>query len=352
MLYFMILPLSRLGDCMGSIEISIAFQTNKPLSSYGPLAKQVEAFNFDGVTVYNDMLYQPAWLPLLEIARYTSRIKIGPASVNPFTSHPINIAGNIALIDEYSNGRAYLGLSRGAWLDYVNIKPKRPISSLKEAILCIKHLLRKDTAPFVSDSFSLKGGDSLRWKILRSDIPFLLGSWGPKTITSCIEEISEVKLGGTVNPKVVPWIKGLIKSSVLKKQLDPSNIHLVIGSVCVVDEDGEKARSLARKEVALYLPVIANLDPTLNFDNDLLSSIKNAVDKYNFEEASEFIDDKILDTFAFAGTPEDIIDQMSKLVSAGVDRIELGTPHGFNDDSHGIKLLGTQVLPILKEKQK
>ena len=44
--------------------VSVAFQTDKPLAQYGPLAAQVEDYGFDGVTVYNDMLYQPAWLPV------------------------------------------------------------------------------------------------------------------------------------------------------------------------------------------------------------------------------------------------------------------------------------------------
>jgi alkanesulfonate monooxygenase SsuD/methylene tetrahydromethanopterin reductase-like flavin-dependent oxidoreductase (luciferase family) len=85
---------------MASHSVSIAFQTDKPITAYGPLAEAVEQYGFSGVTVYNDMLYQPAWLPLLEIARHTKRVRIGPAAVNPFTSHPINIAGNTALIDE------------------------------------------------------------------------------------------------------------------------------------------------------------------------------------------------------------------------------------------------------------
>ena len=67
---------------------SIAFQTDKPLSAYGPLAKTVEDYGFAGVSVYNDMLYQPAWLPLLEIARHTTRVRIGPAAVNPFHLSP------------------------------------------------------------------------------------------------------------------------------------------------------------------------------------------------------------------------------------------------------------------------
>ena len=107
---------------MPQSTVSIAFQTDQPLAAYGALAQAAEDYGFDGVTVYNDMLYQPAWLPLLEIARHTRRVRIGPAAVNPFTCHPINIAGNIALLDEASQGRAYLGLARGAWLDSLGAK--------------------------------------------------------------------------------------------------------------------------------------------------------------------------------------------------------------------------------------
>ncbi|MEZ4620399.1 MAG: hypothetical protein R2867_33510 [Caldilineaceae bacterium] len=78
-------------------QISIAFQTDKPLAAYGPLAAAVEQHGFDGITVYNDLLYQPAWLPLLEIARATragqnwawpqlTRSPVTP-SILPATSH-------------------------------------------------------------------------------------------------------------------------------------------------------------------------------------------------------------------------------------------------------------------------
>ena len=115
-------------------SVSIAFQTDKSVSAYGPLAKIVEDFGFAGVSVYNDMLYQPAWLPLLEIARHTNRVRLGPAAVNPFTCHPITIAGNIALLDEASHGRAYLGLARGGWLDCVGLHPQRPIPALRKRL--------------------------------------------------------------------------------------------------------------------------------------------------------------------------------------------------------------------------
>src|SRR5215212_7820244 len=147
---------------MNQPTVTIAFQTDKPLVAYGPLAAAVEHYGFDGVTVYNDMLYQPAWLPLLEIARATRRVRIGPAAVNPFTCHPINIAGNIALLDEASEGRAYLGVARGAWLDFLGLEPQRPVTALREALECVRHLLVRSKEPYCGEIFQLAGGDALR----------------------------------------------------------------------------------------------------------------------------------------------------------------------------------------------
>ena len=227
---------------MHNPSITVAFQTDKPLSAYGPLAAAVEQYGFDGVTVYNDMLYQPAWLPLLEMARATQRIQVGVAAVNPFTCHPINIAGNIALIDEAAQGRAYLGLARGSWLDFVGIEPKRSVSALREAMDCVRHLLRRSTEPYPGEIFPLAGGDTLRWTIARAEIPFLLGTWGAATIRACISAINEVKIGGSANPDVVPHFRTVINDAAVQNGRDPAAIGIVVGAVSVVDLDGAAAR--------------------------------------------------------------------------------------------------------------
>ena len=72
--------------------------------------KLIEQLKFNGITVYSDLFFQPPWIPLTQLTQSTSTIRIGVASVNPFVTHPIDIAGNIALLDELSNGRTYLGL--------------------------------------------------------------------------------------------------------------------------------------------------------------------------------------------------------------------------------------------------
>ena len=327
---------------MKNPSFSIAFQTDKPLSAYGPLAKTVERYGFDGVTVYNDMLYQPAWLPLLEMAKATQRVRVGVAAVNPFTCHPINIAGNIALIDEAAQGRAYLGLARGGWLDFVGVEPQRPVAALREAFTCVRHLLRQSREPYAGEIFPLAGGDSLRWSILRPEIPFLLGTWGASTIRACANQITEIKIGGSANPAVIPHFREILTAASPDRA-----IGIAIGAVCVVDEDGVAARRHVKREVALYLPVVAALDPTITLDPALVERLSAAAARYDFDSAAALISDDLLSRFAFAGTPDEVAEQAHALMAAGADRIEFGTPHGLSPET-GLRLLGEKVLPLLK----
>jgi 5,10-methylenetetrahydromethanopterin reductase len=329
-------------------RVSIAFQTDHPLSAYGPLAAAAERAGFDAVSVYNDLLYQPAWLPLLEIARATRRVALGPAAVNPFTCHPVNIAGHAALIDEASGGRAYLGLARGAWHGFLGAEPRRPVTALREAFECVRHLLRRSREPYRGEIFSLAGGDSLRFTIARPELPFLLGSWGMATIRACIREIAEVKVGGTANPALVPRYLAEIGAAAANVGRPTESVGLAVGCVSVVDRDGRAARDLAKKKVALYLPVIASLDSTLGVEPDRLSRIQAASAAYDFAAAAREIPDRLLSQLALAGTPDEVVEQADALYAAGVTRVEFGTPHGL-DESVGLGLLGDAVLPALRK---
>jgi 5,10-methylenetetrahydromethanopterin reductase len=123
--------------------------------------------------------------------------------------------------------------------------------------------------------------------------------------------------------------------------------EIVVGAVTVVVEDGQAARQLARREVALYLPVVATLDKTIHIEPDLLRQLEAATTIFDFDRAANLISDELLRRFAFAGTPTDITHQTLELFDAGVNRVEFGTPHGLTATS-GLQLLGEKVLPALE----
>lgn len=328
-------------------EVSVAFQGNKTVAEYGALAELAEGLGFDGVSVYADLGFQPAIVPLLAMAQRTRRVRIGPAGLNTWLLHPVEIAGQIATLDAVSGGRAYLGLVRGAWLDVVGIEERAPVRRLREAVGAIRHLLAGREEGFASDLFPLPLGRLLQYEVLRAGVPILLGTWGAKTAELAGEVADEVKIGGSTNPATVEVMRGYLAKGEQRAARARGSVGIVMGAVTVVDENGAAARAWARREAARYLPVVAPLDPTVEVEEEHLRSMATFVAAGAVELAAGLVPDDLLDRFAFSGTPEQIVRQAEALFAAGATRIEFGTPHGFTD-AGGVRLLGTRVLPALR----
>lgn len=325
-------------------RLSIAFQTNKDLAQYAELGARVEHYGFGTVSVYSDLMFQPPLTALIAIAAATQRVRLGPACLNPFTLHPVEIAGQIAVLDAASNGRAYLGLARGAWLDSLGLTPARPVTAIRETIAVVRHLLGAEQGAFEGELFRLQQNQRLQYPVVRADVPIMIGTWSPRLAALAGELAAEVKVGGSANPDMVAVMQGWISDGARRAGRTRHEIGIALGAVTVVDEDGERARSMARVEVARYLPVVAALDTTKPVDPELLARIAGAVSRDDFTAASACISDELLERFAFAGTPTDIVARVETILAAGATRIEFGTPHGLTARS-GIDLLGKRVLP-------
>jgi 5,10-methylenetetrahydromethanopterin reductase len=251
------------------------------------------------------------------MARVTDRIRLGPAALNPFTLHPYEIAGQTAMLDLVSNGRAYLGLVKGAWLDRLGLVEERPLTALREAVEVIQKLLAGDPSGVRGERFMLEPGTALAYERVRPSVPLLVGTWGERTAAWAGTVADELKIGGSANPDLVPVVRGWVRG------LD---VRIVIGCVTVVDEDGDRARARARAAVAPYLDVVAGLDPTLGLRSG---------------------ETPPLDRFAIAGTPEEVAERVIALWEAGAHRVELGTPQG-RTTLEGVRLICERVLPLLR----
>ena len=297
------------------MEFGLGIQSDKSPAEYVALARQAEAGGFDVISVYHDLLYQPAIAPLLLIAQATERVRVGPAALNPYTLHPVEIAGQIAALDAVSNGRAYLGLVQGAWLDALGLAEERPLTALREAVAVIRRLFAGDLGGFAGERFTLAPGQGFHYEPLRREVPLVVGTWGRRTAAFAGEAgAAELKLGGSANPELVPIVREWIGSD---------DVGIVLGAVTVVDEDGDAARARARAAVQLYLPVVAKRDPTLELAPG---------------------EEPPLERFVFAGTPAEVIGHAERAFAAGVSRIEFGTPTGLST-VRGVELLAQRVLP-------
>ncbi len=317
------------------MKLAIAFQTNKSPAEYVRLAEMVDPMGFDVVSVYHDLFFQPAIGPLMLLSGHIRSAWLGPAALNPYTLHPVEIAGQIAMLDAATNGRAYLGLARGSWLHALGLQTDWPMTRLRETIEVVRYLLAGRTDGYTGRVFSIARGARLHYPRVRDRVPITLGTWGERTARRLGALVDEIKVGGSASPSMVARMR----------QWVPPTTGVCAGAVTVVDRDRAAARTLARREVAMYVAVVAGLDVTLE-DPEWLARIRLHGDDYS--SISRDISDTQLDRFAFAGTPDDILHQVHQLQRAGATRIEFGTPHGLDPDT-GIRLLGEVVAALLRE---
>ena len=283
-------------------RFGIGLRGNLPPGAYGRLGRLAEDLGFDVVSAFHDLGDQPAIVPLLEVARATRRVAVGPACLNPYTMRPGEIAAAISMLDAASGGRAYLGLARGAWLETIGIRQVDPATAVRGA------------AAFVQS---------------RTKVPLLIGGWGRRMVALAGEIADELKVGGSANADIVPLMRQRLAIGAARAGRPPGATGIVLGAVTVIDEDGAAARRLARDAVARYYDVIARFDPT----TPLVAG-------------GAQLPDEVLDRFAFAGTPDQVTRQVDRIFAAGASRVEFGAPFGL-DPVAGLRLLGTRVLANL-----
>jgi 5,10-methylenetetrahydromethanopterin reductase len=330
-------------------EISIAFQTDKTAAEYIALAKLVNQYDFDAVTVYCDLPFHPPYAPLMLMAPHIERARIGVAANAPSRIYPLDIAAQTALLAEIAQGGVYVGVARGAWLsDHGIHEHEMPIQAIRETVDIIRYMLSGKSGGYSGQVYQLAEHVRAPYQLPDYQVPVLIGSWGRKLCTLAGEIADEVKVGGSTNPDLVPVIQSYIAAGETLAQRPTGTVRVVMGAVSVIDEDRQAARSAAKRSVALYLPVVAALDPTVTVEPELIDRLRVHSERGENDQAAALISDDLLDKFAFAGDADDLINHALRLFEAGAGRVEFGTPHGLNPQT-GIDILGRKVLPALRK---
>jgi 5,10-methylenetetrahydromethanopterin reductase len=322
----------------------VGLRADRSPAECGRIGRLAEDLGFDVVSVFGDLGDQPPLPALLAIASETHRVRLGPACLNPYTMHPVEIAGQIAVLDFASDGRAYLGLAKGAWLDTIGLRQARPVRAIREAACLVQALLARDAGGYQGEIFSLEPGFELSYPVLRSRVPLLIGGWGAQTVGLAAEIAEELKVGGSANPEIVSVMRSRLAAGAERAGRAADATEIVLGAVTVIDTDGLAARARARTAVARYFEVVAGLDPTIELTDGVMQTVRSRLAAGDEVGAGAAIGDELLDRFAFAGTPAQVTRQLEEIFARGASRVEFGAPFGLAPDA-GLRLLAERVLP-------
>ncbi|MBK8021249.1 MAG: LLM class flavin-dependent oxidoreductase [Chloroflexi bacterium] len=328
------------------VQLSFGISGSKPLNEYIALAQTAEAYGFHTFSIFDDLMYKPAWPILFVVAQHTQRIRIGPSVCNPYLIHPAILAGNAALLDELSGGRAYMGIGRGAFLEFIEETSPKPITTVREAIAFMRRLWRGDSTPFTGEVFKATESATLTWTPTRAELPVMVGTWGAKMCRMAGGVADEVKAGSMWSAAYGRHMWAQIEAGAREAGRDPKAVGLVFGPLTAISEDRAQAKAYARRTLAFYLPYLAPMPAFVGMDAEAVARVAAATGSGDMDAALAEISDEVLDNFALYGTPQDVIAGIERMVSeTAVTRVEFGMPHGPSGSMEALHLIGKHVLP-------
>jgi 5,10-methylenetetrahydromethanopterin reductase len=314
-----------------------------PMRRYPGLARAVESYGFDELTVHDIVWWRPVWPILALVAEHTERVLVGPDVTHPYLRHPADTAACLAGIDELSGGRAILGLGAGSMLDPLGLAATRPVAAVRETAELVRRLLSRDRAAYRGELFSAEPQAQFFWEPARPRVPIFVGTLGPRMVAEAARWADELRPAGISAPGFFRDLQRRARGAAGREDY-PVGCEVWVS----IGDDREEARTLGRRILAQFL-ALRVFEPQVAFfeiDPVEVRGVGEAMAEGDVDGAARRISDKTLDTFVASGNARDVIAGLEELLEAGPSTVTFSGRLG-PDPSRAIDLLGGQVLPAV-----
>lgn len=337
------------------IKFGVGTVISGTISQAIEMAKLVEGYGFDSMAYTDDIMHKPGWPLVFAASQHTSRVELGVTVSNPHLQHPAMLAMYTGMLDEMSNGRGFLGIARGH-IEYFDmmfkIKPKKPMQALREGIEMCKRLWSGDKTPYEGEIFYASEEAYLKWENMpRADLPVLVGTYSPKTVTMAGGLANRILAYGVWNRQYKELLDQCVAKGADEAGRDPSECVLELEPVFNICEDGTTSKEKCRHDLAWSLPWLSPMVDHV-VDKEILDKLKAATAAEDLETAKSLVSDEILDQFCLYGTPDQIIEKIEeKQDTLNMKRLSFDMPFEQQDINNYTNLLGKKVLPHFLAKR-
>ncbi len=287
-----------------------------PVAQVAELAVLAEQLGYARCWVYDEgLVTRDVYVTLTAIAARTETILLGPGITNPYVRHPGATATAIATLDEFSGGRAFVGVGAGGGLTLgpMAIGRDRPLTAVRDMVASLRSLFAGEPTDLDGSVFSF---DSATLGYARPDIEILMGGRGPKIIA----------LGGEV-------ADGFILSSIHKELLGAHTAALraaagdrpfcVTYSTMVVSTDAEFEAARAALTFRL-VDSPAEVKERIGMTDADSAAIRIALGEGGTHGAAVHVKDDWVLPFVISGAPGDCATELAGLMAANdIDQFQL-----------------------------
>ena len=218
-----------------------------PVVRVAELGATAEDAGFDAVFASSHYNNRDPFVALSRVAAATDDVLVGPGVANPYETHPVKLASQVATLDEASGGRAVCGLGAGdrSTLRNLGVERDRPLRRVLETMQVARRLWAGERVDHDGTFVSRDAG--LNYEV--GEIPVYVGAQGPQMLRMSAAHADGVLVNAS-HPTDVAWAAERIAEGLDDRPTERGAFDGAVFASVSVAEDADAAREAARPPVA------------------------------------------------------------------------------------------------------
>ncbi len=281
-------------------------------------------------------------------AGHTNNIRLGSGVANAAYWHPINLAGEAAMVDLISGGRLELGLGSGAYQrEFDRMKPglQQPDSwrYMQEMLPLIRELWQGDVE-HDGEYWQFPRATSCP-KPVQKKVPFWVAARSPITFDYAVANDCNIMSWPLTKPFAeVELYKTQLDEAIAKAggNVNPEFALMRHTSVYANETDRQTSMNAVRKVLSQFGNLMMKAgDVTNGFPEEI------PMEKL---EGNFFVDPGMLEENLMFGSPDQVVEKLKRCEAVGVDTYiyyaSMGL--GINEQKRSMELFCNEVMPAFK----
>src|SRR5262245_41194270 len=336
------------------VKFDVGILGSQPVPTIVRQAQLAESLGYDTVWITDTHLVcRELWVTLTACALGTSRIRLGPGIAVPHSRHISVTASAIASLAELAEGRVVLGVGTGgsaAQTMGLTLRQTARISTLESMVRCVRGLLANESIRFES------GADGrIAWLGRPRPVPIYAAGSGPRMLTAAGRVGDGAIMYASVDPDILRAGVACVAAGAVESGRRLDELDVAIWAPASIGRDGRLARDHARGRVASALrhplPV-----PFRSEDGPAVERLRREYDAFQHATAASshraLVPDRFVDLMAFAGTPDEVLAQVQRVMTVPEIRRIILLPQvpgsGFDSREHILTLFAEEVMAHVK----
>ncbi|NPV77988.1 MAG: LLM class flavin-dependent oxidoreductase [Anaerolineae bacterium] len=284
-----------------------------------------EALNIDSCYIADQGFTLDLYVTLTAVACNTKRIRLGPGVTHPYTRHPVVTAVSIASLDQFSGGRAFLGIGAGGSRSLVpmQIARSKPVQMARETVEIARLLWKGEPVTYAGEFYKL--AEARIGFPCRKDIEIHWAARGPKML----------ELGGALADvnllHAIPRFELANVVATVRRGAEKAGrtTKLQYAAMLVYDD---ASRAIARARTVYRLVDSSDeVKAKLGLTAEKLAEMRRLVTTSGPNSAAFLVSDEILSHYVIEGDAADCAGQIRQLIADhGLTGITVEVPDPAN----------------------